>query len=59
MLSIVVSYEKKELEKERIKNSKEAYDLIKTLKELENQILDSLSSSVDEMLANQALIETL
>lgn len=59
MLSIVVSYEKAKLEEDRIEQSKEAFALMKELKELEQQVLDSLSLSVEEMLEDQNTINTL
>mmetsp|Transcript_1490 Transcript_1490/g.1748 ORF Transcript_1490/g.1748 Transcript_1490/m.1748 type:complete len:249 (-) Transcript_1490:28-774(-) len=59
MLSLVVSFEKAKLEEDRVEQSKEAYALIKELKELEQQVLDSLNSSVEEMLEDQSMIETL
>jgi dynein heavy chain, axonemal len=59
MLSIVVSKEKAKLEEDRLQQSKEAVALIKELKELNQQILDSLSCSVEEMLEDQNMIDTL
>ena len=59
MLSIVVSKEKAKLEEDRIQQSKEAVQLIKELKELNQQILDSLSCTVEEMLEDQNMIDTL
>lgn len=59
MLSIIVSHEKAKLEEDRLEQSKEAYALFKEAKELEQQILDSLSSSVEEMLEDQNIIDTL
>jgi dynein heavy chain len=59
MLSIVVSYEKAHLEEDRLTQSKEAFELIKELQELEQLVLDSLSCSVEEMLEDQHLIDTL
>jgi len=43
MLSIVVSKEKAKLEEDRLQQSKEAVQLIKELKDLNQQILDALS----------------
>lgn len=59
MLSIVISNQKSELEEETIKMKKEALDYIKVLKQLENDILESLSKDIDSILSDEHLIETL
>ena len=59
MLSLIVSFEKAKLEEDRIEQSKETYALVKELKELEQQVLDSLNSTVEEMLEDQKMIDTL
>ena len=59
MLSLIVSFEKTKLEEDRIEQSKETYALVKELKELEQQVLDSLNSTVEEMLEDQKMIDTL
>ena len=59
MLSIIVSHEKSKLEEDRLEQSKDAYALFKEAKELEQQILNSLGSSVESMLEDQNIINTL
>lgn len=59
MLSIVVSKEKAKLEEDRLEKSKQAVLLIKELKDLNQRILDSLGSSVEEMLEDEVMIQTL
>ena len=59
MLSIVISNQKNNLEEESIRMRKEALTYIKTLKRLEDEILESLSKDIEFILNDEKLIETL
>ncbi len=59
MLGLVVANERKDLEERYTDSSKEAFDNIKTLKEIENSILDLLAMDIDSILKDENLINTL
>jgi hypothetical protein len=59
MLSIVVLNERKDLDDVHSENSKEAFDSIKSLKDIERGILELLENPVSELLGDDRLIEAL
>lgn len=59
MLGLVVLNERKDLEDTRSENSKEAFDSIKSLKDIEAAILTQLDMKVHELLGEDILIRTL
>ena len=59
MLSIVVLNERRDLEDIHSDNSKEAFDSIKSLKEIESDILKLLELPVSELLGDEKLISAL
>jgi len=59
MLALVVLNERKDLDDTYNENSKEAFESIKSLKDVEKAILSQLEGTVDELLGNESLILTL
>jgi hypothetical protein len=59
MLGLVVLNERKDLEDTYNENSKEAFDSIKSLKDIEAAILKQLEISTPDLLAGDSLITTL
>lgn len=59
MLGLVVSNERRDLDDAYGENSKEAFESIKSLKDVEKSILSLLEQSVDELLGGESLIRTL
>lgn len=59
MLGLVVLNERKDLEDTHSENSKEAFDSIKSLKDIEAAILKQLDMKVHELLGEEILIRTL
>ena len=59
MLSLVVANERQDLEDKYNDNTKEAFENIKTLREIENTILDQLQMDVEKLLGDETLIKTL
>lgn len=59
MLNIVVLNERKDLDDIHTENSKEAFDSIKSLKDIEQGILELLEVPVSDLLGDEKLIEAL
>ena len=59
MLGLVVLNERKDLEDTYSENSKEAFDSIKSLKDIEKAILSQLEMKVSDLLGDESLISTL
>jgi dynein heavy chain len=59
MLSLVVANERKDLEERYVENSKEAFENIRSLKEIENNILEQLKIDVIVLLGDENLIRIL
>lgn len=59
MLGLVVLNERKDLEDTYSENSKEAFDSIKSLKDIEKAILSQLEMKVSDLLGDENLIRTL
>ena len=59
MLNIVVLNERKDLDDIHTENSKEAFDSIKSLKDIESGILELLETPVSDLLGDEKLIEAL
>jgi hypothetical protein len=59
MLGLVVLNERKDLEDTYSENSKEAFDSIKSLKDIEKAILSQLEMKVNDLLGDENLIRTL
>jgi len=59
MLGLVVLNERKDLDDTYNENSKEAFESIKSLKDVEKAILTQLENTVDELLGDESLIRTL
>jgi len=59
MLGLVVLNERKDLEDTYSENSKEAFDSIKSLKDIEKAILSQLEMKVSDLLGDEDLIRTL
>jgi len=59
MLGLVVLNERKDLDDTYNENSKEAFESIKSLKDVEKAILAQLEATVDELLGDESLIRTL
>lgn len=59
MLGLVVLNERKDLEDAYHENSKEAFDSIKSLKDVETTILSQLEMKVTDLLGDESLIRTL
>jgi hypothetical protein len=59
MLGLVVLNERRDLDDTYNENSKEAFESIKSLKDVEKAILTQLESTVDELLGSEGLINTL
>jgi len=59
MLGLVVLNERKDLDDTFNENSKEAFDSIKSLKDIEAAILSQLDMQVQDLLGEESLIRTL
>lgn len=59
MLGIVVMNERKDLEDTYSENSKEAFESIKSLKDVEKTILALLDQKVEDLLGDEDLVKTL
>lgn len=59
LLTMIVGTERKELEERFLENSKEAFEHTKTLREIENAILELLKQDSLVLLGNDVLIRTL
>ena len=59
LLSVIVGFERKELEEQRERLIQETSDNKKLLKDLENSLLRELATSTGNMLDNTELIQTL
>ena len=59
MLNIVILNERKDLDDIHTENSKEAFDSIKSLKDIESGILELLEIPVSDLLGDEKLIEAL
>jgi len=59
LLKLVVANERRDLEESYNDNSKETFDHIKNLKEIENSILTNLLIDVERILSDEQLINTL
>ena len=56
MLGLVVLNERKDLEESYAENSKEAFESIKALKDVEKTILSLLGQGVDGLLQDETLV---
>ncbi|CDW77756.1 dynein heavy chain axonemal [Stylonychia lemnae] len=59
LLSLVVANERSDLEEKFSENTKEAFENIRGLKEIENAILEQLQMDVSKLLGDELLIKTL
>ena len=59
MLSMVVLNERSDLENTHVENSKDAFESIKALKDIENQILVHLTHQATELLNDENMLKSL